>query len=189
MPQPLLIVITGLPCTGKSTLGRLLSHNLSIPYISKDGIKEVLFDTLGYADRDWSRRLGLSSYALLYHFVELEVAAGCSLIVESNFDAPTAARIFEALRAKYPFRVVQVLCRTEPQVLFERFKSRAQSTERHPGHVEMQNLDEFRAALAGVQCEAIPLDGKLITLDTTDFGLVDYAGVVEEIRSMAVETA
>ena len=183
MSVPILIIVTGSPCTGKSTLARFLSRELSLPMVSKDGIKETLFDTLGFSDRAWSRRLGLSSYALLYYFVELQLAAGRSLIVESNFHAPTAGPAFEALRAKYPFRVVQVFCRTEPQVLMERFKTRAATTDRHPGHVELQNIDEFRAALAAEACAPIPLEGKLITLDTTDFALVDYKSVVEEIRA------
>jgi hypothetical protein len=158
-----------------------------MPLVSKDGIKETLFDTLGFSDRAWSSKLGISSYALLYYFVELELAAGRSLIVESNFHAPTAWPAFEALRAKYPFRVIQLLCRTEPQVLSERFRNRAQSIERHPGHVELQNIDEFQASLLGATVEPIPLEGKLITLDTTDFTLVDYACVAGEVRELQLE--
>jgi predicted kinase len=183
MTPPLLVIITGLPCTGKSTLGRFLAHDLSMPYISKDGIKEILFDSLGYSDRAWSRKLGISSYELLFYFIEAELAAGRSLIVESNFHAETAGKEFARLKAKYDFRVVQVLCSTEPSVLLERFERRAASPERHPGHVEKQNLEEFRAALSASPFEAVPVEGSLITLDTNDFAMVDYGSVLSHIRA------
>lgn len=187
MKSPLLVIITGLPGTGKSTLGRFLSHELSLPYISKDGIKEVLFDTLGYSDRPWSRQLGLASYELLYYFVEQELAAGRSFIVESNFHAEVAGPRFSSLQSTYGFRTIQIFCETEPSVLLERFVRRAASTERHPGHVEQQNIDEFRADLSASKCEPIPIAGDLIRLDTTDFSVVDYTDVLQQIKEMRNE--
>jgi len=74
--RPLLVIIGGLPGTGKSTLGSFLSQELSFPCVSKDGIKETLYDTLGYSDRKWSRKLGVASFELLYYFIGLELAAG-----------------------------------------------------------------------------------------------------------------
>ena len=45
--RPMLLVVTGLPCTGKTTLGKYLASQLKLPFIHKDGIKETLFDLLG----------------------------------------------------------------------------------------------------------------------------------------------
>lgn len=47
-----LIIITGLPGTGKTTLGRKLAEEFRLPFISKDDIKEFLFDNLGWKDRE-----------------------------------------------------------------------------------------------------------------------------------------
>jgi 2-phosphoglycerate kinase len=55
MHRPLLVIITGPPAAGKTTLGRQLAGALSLPFIHKDGIKEILFDVLGWRDRAWSR--------------------------------------------------------------------------------------------------------------------------------------
>ncbi|MFZ4462043.1 MAG: AAA family ATPase [Patescibacteria group bacterium] len=44
--KSLLIIITGLPCTGKTTLGRKLAEELRLPFVSKDDFKELLFDDL-----------------------------------------------------------------------------------------------------------------------------------------------
>ncbi len=36
MSQPCIIIITGLPGTGKTTLGKRLSENLAVPFFYKD---------------------------------------------------------------------------------------------------------------------------------------------------------
>ena len=97
MPLPLLIVVTGLPASGKTTLSRRIANDLHLPLISRDGIKEILFDGLGWSDREWSKRLGKVSYELTYYFVQLHIASGQAVIVESNF-TEQAVTAFSAIR-------------------------------------------------------------------------------------------
>ena len=47
MGARLLVVVSGLPASGKTTVGRVLSEGLSLPLIDKDAILEALFDSLG----------------------------------------------------------------------------------------------------------------------------------------------
>ena len=60
MTRPLLIVVTGAPCAGKTTLARRIAETFRLPLIAKDDIKESLFDSLGWKDREWSKQLGLN---------------------------------------------------------------------------------------------------------------------------------
>ena len=39
------ILVTGIPAAGKSTIANFIAEKLNIPMISKDGIKEILFDS------------------------------------------------------------------------------------------------------------------------------------------------
>jgi predicted kinase len=183
LSQPVLIIVSGLPCTGKTTLARRLAAEVRLPLVEKDGIKERLFDTLGWSDRAWSRRVGGATYELLFHFTEVLLAAGQSLIVESNFYPDHAAR-FLALQAQYPFAPLQVVCRTEGAVLWRRFQERSESGERHPGHVDQQNYAEFRTALLRGESPPLALDGPILPVDTTDFAVIDYARLFQAVREV-----
>ena len=45
------IPVAGMPASGKSTIAVRISESLGIPMLSKDSIKEVLFDDLGFHSR------------------------------------------------------------------------------------------------------------------------------------------
>ena len=55
---PLLVVVTGPLAAGKTTIARGLSAELGLLLLEKDAIKEHLYETLGYRDRQVSRELG-----------------------------------------------------------------------------------------------------------------------------------
>ena len=183
MPKPMLLIITGAPASGKTTLGRRLADDLRLPFIGKDDIKERLFDSLGWKDREWSRKLGLATYPLLYYFVEAELRAGRSLTVESNFRPEYDTPKFLKLQQQYGFEPVQVFCHASDHVLLERVRRRALSGERHPGHVDHILYEEMRGAPVQPDYAPLPIEGTLITVDTTDFARVDYGAILQEIRA------
>ena len=51
------IVLSGLPASGKSTLGRAVAKALRLPMLDKDELLEALFESRGIGDADWRRRL------------------------------------------------------------------------------------------------------------------------------------
>ena len=132
--RPLVVLVTGPPCTGKTTLARRLAADLGLPLMCKDTIKEVLFQVLGVSDRAWSKRLGGASMELLYLYVESQLAAGRSCVVEGNFVAAFGNPAFRRLASCYAFLPIQVNCVADPAVLAARFHERSRSGERHPGH-------------------------------------------------------
>ncbi len=187
--RPLLVIVTGPPGAGKTTLGRRLAERVRLPYISKDGFKETLFETLGWSDRDWSQRLGAASVALLYHVAEALLAAGQSLIVESNFWPALANPRMLALQRAYGCDILQLYCTAAPDVLTQRYRARWQNGERHPGHVEDTRLADFDAALRADAYAPLSVGGRMLTVDTTDFAAVDEQALVAAVRAALADAS
>lgn len=183
MDKVAVIIISGPPCTGKTTLSRFIVEQTGLPLVTKDNLKELLFDGLGWQDRAWSRKLGGVSYDLLYHFIETLLIAKQSLIVESNFAPEIHTPKFLALQQKYPFDLYQLLCHTEGEVLLERLKKRATSGERHPGHQEHLQIEELKETLLKGYYEPLAIGGKVLEVDTTDFTKINYATITSFLSS------
>ncbi|MBN2549661.1 MAG: AAA family ATPase [Anaerolineales bacterium] len=179
---PWLIIVTGPPGAGKTSLGKLLAQEFSIPLIYKDGFKEILFDVLGWQDRPWSRQLGRASIAILFHVAETLLKAGQSLVVESNFEASLAAPAFIDLKTRYHANTLVILCLAARDVLVQRYQARAESSARHPGHNDQSLYPELSAANLGRERYFMDLGGALIEVDTSDFAQVDYNKMIEIIR-------
>jgi predicted kinase len=183
MNKPVLVIVTGSPCTGKTTLARQIARKFHLPFVYKDGVKETLFDTLGWEDRQWSKKLGGASYALLFYFIEAQLAAGQSLVVEANF-YPGFSENFLELQQRYDFEPLQILCFADGEILFERFKKRSESGNRHPGHVDHLNYDEFRQTLLFGRLEPLNIGGKVVEVDTGDFEKVNYAEIFAAVDAL-----
>jgi predicted kinase len=178
------VSVTGLPGTGKTTLGRRLAMDPRLPFLYKDGIKETLFESLGWSDREWSRRLGLASYDLLYHFLGVELEAGRSLVVESNFSAKYDTPRFLALKERHGFEPFQILFHAAGDVVLERFHLRASSADRHPDHVEGANMAEFEPILRQSRAEPLEIGGTLVEVDTTNCAHVNYDALLVSLRPL-----
>lgn len=182
MPNcPLLVIVLGPPGSGKTTLARRIAQEFRLPLVAKDDIKESLFESLGWHDREWSKKLGHATFELLYYFAEVELAAGRSFIMECNFDNESATPRLRALQTKFKFEPLQIFCNAPDEILRQRFRSRWASGTRHPGHVDDQiDATQFSAILKRYQ-EPLNLGGTIIKIDTTDFDKIDYARLFCEL--------
>jgi predicted kinase len=132
MPNVRVIVVTGLPGVGKTTLARHLSERYRVPAIAKDLIKEPLLDVLGAADAQRSRQLSDASFAALFRVARELRASGISFVVEGNFrPGEHEAALLQALGTA---QVAQVLCRISEVERIARLEARNSDPTRHAGH-------------------------------------------------------
>lgn len=169
---PLLLAVTGMPSSGKTTVAVGLASRLRLPLIAKDDIKESLYDSLGADDVGASERLGKAAYALIFSLARSMLGSGVSAIVEANF-FQDQKEDFMVLPAH---RFVQIHCHAPLAVLTERYASRS----RHAVHYDAEKIKELPARLASGAHDALDLPGELIELDTT--GPVDLEALAEALR-------
>lgn len=128
------ILIAGAPASGKTTLARGLSKELRLPAVSKDEIKELLFDSVGFRCREEKVALGRGSEKLLYYFAAQLLDAGQQLILENNFENGSEQGL-KALLEPRGCRALTLLLQADPDALYARFRQRESSPARHLGHV------------------------------------------------------
>ncbi len=178
-----LILITGLSCTGKTTIGEKISKKFNFPLISRDNIKESLFDSLGYKDRKWSKKLGSASYDLLFDFIEKLLSTKYTLIVETNFNPKLHNKKLKKLKKKYNTYIIQLYCYADDKVILDRFRKRWKSGKRHPGHVDHISIKELGQGLAKKEYRLINVGDKIIKVNTNNFKKINYKNLFKEIKS------
>lgn len=183
--QTTLIVFTGLPGTGKTTLSRSVADKLHIPLIAKDDIKEIMYDTIGWSDKAFSAKLAHATFGIMDYITEQHLKNAQPLILESNYSPALASNKFQEWQRTYNCHIVQIVCRTEINILAQRYFDR-QHTNRHPGHNDTGTVDEyirgFHQRIEHTEDQPLAVDGPVRIVDTTDFNTVNVQEITKWIR-------
>ena len=184
MKQPLLIIVSGPSSSGKTTLAHSIAHKFNLALITKDSLKEILFDTIGWKDREWSKKLGSASFAIMHYFLDSLMATGQSIIIEGNFKTEFESQHLKPRLKQFDYKAVQVMCQCDGKILFDRFQKRSESGQRHPGHCDTGNYDELKDSLLVGKYPPLDIDSKNIIFDSTDLNHLDYSSVFDQIASL-----
>jgi predicted kinase len=153
-----IVLVSGAPGSGKTTLARTLAESLQMGLIGKDLIKETLWDALlpPEGDLECSRRLGAAAMELMWTLA----AHSRRAVLEANFrphNEYEKARL-SGLSAK----IVEVHCWCPAEVARQRYERRAAQPAHHRAHVTPTLASDLLAEFDG------PIGlGSVITVDTT----------------------
>jgi len=182
--MPTLVIVSGLPATGKTTLAKALGDALTWPVFYKDHFKELLFesrvDADAVVDRAASRDFGKQSMHLLYAIARELTRCGVDCIIEAYFHPELAAP--ELTEVTGAARVIQVHCAAADAVMISRYQARYEAGERHEVHFDAAMVSDLEQRIDSSHRHPVPLD-------TAGAGLIEvrsddgFAPSVEEIAA------
>ncbi len=197
------ILVAGIPATGKSTMAEVISERLKLPVISKDAIKELLFDNVGFQSRAEKVNLGIASMRIMYYVAGQLMKAGQPFILENNFESSEHG--MKNLLEKYQYPALTITLTGDYKAIYQRFLERESSPDRHRGHVvndcypekKENNLktpkaktisyENFVRGIAQRGFDAFCVDGRQIKVDTTDFAKINMEELFSQIAAWKEE--
>ena len=124
------ILVTGIPAAGKSTMAKFLGEQLQLPVLSKDSIKELLYDTVGFRSRAEKVRLGTAAMDIMYYAAEQLMSCRKAFILENNFEHASREGL-TAILYRYGYQAITVTLTGDRETIYRRFLERNQSPDRH----------------------------------------------------------
>ena len=198
------ILVTGIPAAGKSTMAEAVSDRLKLPVISKDSIKELLFDNVGFQSRAEKVNLGIAGMEIMYYVAGQLMKAGQPFILENNFEYSSEHGI-KTLLTKYQYPALTITLTGDYEVIYQRFLERESSPDRHRGHVvndcypekkennrkeQKKKTISYENFVHGIEqrgFDAFGVDGRRIKVDTTDFSKMDMEELFSQIAAWKEE--
>ncbi len=198
-----IILISGIPGVGKTTLAQYLNKQLKIPMVSKDIVKEKLYDTIGFKSRDEKVKLGIGAMEVMYHFADNCLNIDIPIILENNFENISKPKLLELIK-KHNCKVLNLILNGDPEVIYERFIERDLSPKRHRGHVintqypepegeqEKQTFtqitsEQFTSIMESLEKRGMvnfDIGDDIIHVDTTDFNSISYDDILLQVKNI-----
>ncbi|OON42130.1 AAA family ATPase [Izhakiella australiensis] len=155
-----LILVNGIPASGKSSVAKVISQYFNIPILSIDEIKEpFMLQFADVIDRTLNRKLGYAAYESMFNIVR-DSPEDSVFILDAWFGFRDKSVLLDYLQQSGVERVIEVWNEISPTLVAERYQSRcSKRIKGHPG-------EEYISELMVLAEKACPMEvGDLYTLN------------------------
>ncbi len=158
----LCIVVTGLPGSGKTTVGRNVARHLNFSFLDKDDYLEALFEERGIGDLIWRQSLSRESDLLF----QRDAAREKAVVLVSHW-RPESSEVNSGtpttwLAQKFS-RIIELYCPCPVDVAAKRYIDR----KRHSGHLDgMKTPNQVAEWLTEYDKHLPMLLGSLVSTET-----------------------
>lgn len=172
----------GLPATGKTTISKKIAEVFNLPLLARDEIKTKIMDSVGWGDREWSKKIGKTSYDLIYYFIDKLVCSEISFIVESDFAPEFANEKFDRIRSQ-DYEIIQVICWAKEEIIKDRWRKRSTEDKTHPSSVEGEaGFNDLLKMISAGPRQPLDIQGEVIYIDTSDSQETNYLKAINRLR-------
>ena len=178
--KPLLLVVTGRPGAGKTTLSERLSREWCLPLLSRDRIKEGYVHTMGVPGDQLPDSGNPETNAAFFDALSLLLDRGVSCIAEAAFQHRLWSLYLPPFLEKADARIL--ICTLDGQSALDRFLERGMAD---PGRLRFHGDKGVRMLQSGVIPQPGPweeprLDAPTYHVDTAD----GYDPPLDRLREM-----
>lgn len=140
MKDKTVILVNGVPASGKSSISRLLSKHFNIPCLAIDSIKEPFMDQFEDIDRAFNRRLGYAAYEVIWSIIG-SAPSGCIFIVDAWFGFQSREVLQQYINKAEINKVLEVWNQIPGDLAASRYAKRLNKRKKgHPGEEYLPEL-------------------------------------------------
>ena len=193
-----LILITGAPASGKSSIAKAVSEMIQVSYISKDCFKIQLFEKYGFTSHKEKKRLSILGEDIMYDHILNSIRNNEDIIVDNNF------KNFDRIRniikmANVHVKVICIYCEADYNILAYRYNERISSGVRHKAlytlnqYPIIKGISEFHPYISKDDVERIQEEvsecyygDRILKINTDHIG-DDFCAICQKIVSFINE--
>ncbi len=136
-----LILVNGIPASGKSSVAKIISEHFNAPVLSLDEIKEPFMAQFAdIIDRSLNRKLGYAAYKSMFNIVR-DAPTNTLFVLDAWFGFRDKSILSEYITMADSPAILEVWNKISPELVSERYKSRCVCRVKgHPGEEYIPEL-------------------------------------------------